>query len=360
MRHKYYESSNIRYEMTLREAGMPVIFACSKKWLDMTRILLCVFALCHMALMLHARGRDTGRTPAVTDSLANDFRSVVSRNFSRYRTVNMSWEMKAAHNYTFTTDGKEMEKGRKQNLHTLRFSTMIPVLRQRRLSLYANVQYAGHVLDCAGKSSAIFSEHSYSHYSGGISASYLAELFNRPLILSADISADGWDGGWGMLQGRFVAALVFSKGRNTGLTLGIAGMTLGRIPVLPVIAYRHSFHNPDWSVDISLPSQFYLRNQRGCRRISIGGNMSGENFYLRTSLPGVPSVCYYSEVVLKTEVMYEYIINRHFYISARAGLSTVIKGALYTKGRKELDAETEQKRSPMPFFNAGISYSLFK
>ena len=40
-----------------------------------------------------------------TDSLANDFRAVVARNFSRYRTVNLYWEMKGSHHYTFASGG---------------------------------------------------------------------------------------------------------------------------------------------------------------------------------------------------------------------------------------------------------------
>lgn len=301
-----------------------------------------------------------GRSQIITDSLAEDFRSVVARNFSRYRTINMYWEMKSAHDYTFTADGKEIERGRKRDLHTIRLSTMIPLLKKRQFSLYANVQYTSYVFDTAKEKSAIFSDHSYNHYSGGIYASYLTTLFNRPLVLSADISADGWDGGWGILQGRFVAALVLARGKRTGFTLGVAGMTLGKVPVLPVISYWCRFSNPDWSIDVTLPSQLYLRYQHGSQRVSAGCTMSSDNFYLHTSLPDSPSVCYYSEAVLKPEILYEYIINRHFYLSARTGISTVIKGALYTKSRKELSTEIEQKRSLIPFFNVGVSYSLFK
>lgn len=241
-------------------------------------------------------------------------------------------------------------------LYSLHNDVLTTKIRQN----IANVQYASYVFDTDDESSAIFSEHSYSHYSGSIYATYLATLFNHPLILSADISADGWDGGWGMLQGRFVAALVLARSKRTGFTLGVAGMTLGKVPVLPVISYWHRFANPDWSVDITLPSQLYLRYEHGNQRISAGCSMSADNFYLRTGLPDTPSVCYYSEVALEPEVLYEYIINRHFYLSARAGISTVIKDALYTKSRKELSTETEHDRSPVPFFNVGVSYSLFK
>lgn len=290
--------------------------------------------------------------------MAKDFRSVVPRNFSRYRTINMYWEMRADHNYTFKAGGKEIERGRKRGLHTLRFSTMIPVVRQRGFSLYANVQYASYVFD--SPSSAIFSEHSNNQYTGGLCASYLTTLFHRPLLLSADVSADGWDGGWGIVQGRFVAAVVLSRGKHTGFTLGVAGLTVGKMPVLPVISFWHRFANPDWSLDVTLPNQLYVRYQHGSQRVSAGCTMSGENFYLHPDLPDAPSVCCYNEAVVKPEVLYEYIINRHFYTSARTGLSTAIKGALYTKSRHDLPVEMEQKRAAVPFFQVGLSYSLFK
>lgn len=317
----------------------------------------------YLASVLYAQSRKSladNRSQIITDSLTEDFRSVVARNFSRYRTINMSWEMKSAHEYTFTADGREIEKGRKRDLHTIQLSTMVPVLKKRQFSLYANAQYTGYVFDIVGEPSVIFSEHSYNHYSGGIYASYLTTLFNRPLVLSADVSADGWDGGWGILQSRFVTALVLNRGKRTRFSLGLAGMTLGKVPVLPVISYWHRFSNPDWSVDVTLPNQLYLRYQHGSQRVSAGCTMSGDNFYLRTDMSGSSSVCCYSEFALKSEILYEYIINRYFYLSARTGISTEIKGALYTKSRKELSTEIEQKRSLIPFFNVGVSYSLFR
>ena len=165
----------------------------------MTKIWLCIVCSVLFLSVPYALGQNKaeGRPQVVSDLPANDFSSVVARNFSRYRTVNMYWEMKSAHDYTFTADGKEIGKGRKRDLNTIRFSTMIPVLRKRQFSLYANVQYTSYVFDTTEEPYAIFSEHSYNHYSGGFYASYLTKLFNRPFLLSADISADSWDGGWG-------------------------------------------------------------------------------------------------------------------------------------------------------------------
>lgn len=315
----------------------------------------------------------------ITDSLANDFRSLVAKNFSRYRTVNMSYETKWAHDYSFSLDGKEVEKGRKKNLNTIRFSTMIPILRLRQVSLYTNLQYSSYKFDNYsrdGRASLIFSRRSYNYYTGGINGSYYMSVWNRPLIFSADIAADGWDQGFGKFQGSLSAVMVIMNTRQTNFSAGIIGMTLfSSIPIMPIIAYWHRFNNPDLSVDITMPSQFYLRYQMGNQRISIGAAMNADNFYLKSKIKGTPTVYYYSDATLKPEINYEYIINKHFYLSAHAGVSMVIQGGLYTKNRKgvkvvttdsngkdktQIEPVLKQDRSPIPFFNIGISYSPFR
>lgn len=65
------------------------------------------------------------RSQAITDSLASDFRSFMAKNFSRYRTVNLFWETKWPHDYTFHLDGEDVEDRRKTDLHTIKFSMMI-------------------------------------------------------------------------------------------------------------------------------------------------------------------------------------------------------------------------------------------
>lgn len=306
------------------------------------------------------------------DSLAEDFRVMAARNFSRYRTVNFSWEMDADHDYSFGLDGKELEKGRRQTVHTLRFSTMLPIVKSHKASLYANVQYNSYNFDRKGKGdSEIFTEDSYDHYEGGLNGSYYASLFKRPLVLSADVFVDGWRKGWGELQGRFVAMMVLKNTPQTSFSVGLMGMTLySSTPVLPVITYWHRFGNPNLSLDISLPSQMYLRYQMHRQRLSVGASMNADNFYLRSDLTGTTQVYWYNEVVVKPEIHYEYIINQQFYLSARVGCSALMKGGLYTRKRKEvmiadegsggMESFLKLERSAVPFFNVGVSYSLFR
>ncbi|MGN1263731.1 MAG: hypothetical protein ACI4TW_06810, partial [Prevotella sp.] len=219
---------------------------------------------------------------AITDSIVEDFRSVVARNFSRQRTMNLSWEMNGHHDYTLSVDDNDVEKGRKRNLNTIRFSTMIPLLKLHKASLYASVNYACYKFDSRESDdtgSRIFLTDDYSHYQGGLNGIYYASLFNKPLILSGEVFADGWNDGWGRLQARMAAILVIKRTYSNSVSLGVMGMTLfNSTPVFPVIAYWHRFSNPRWSIDITLPSQMYLRYDMKHQRISLGASMSSDHF----------------------------------------------------------------------------------
>lgn len=307
------------------------------------------------------------------DSLAEDFRSIAAKNFSRYRTVNFSWETKLSHDYNFAVDGNKIEKGRKRDIHTINFSTMVPLVKAHKASLYANVKYTSYNFDNKGSQpSVIFMDDTYDYYAGGLNGSYYLSLFNRPLILSAEVFVDGWKKGWGEVQGRFSTVMVLKNTKQTNFSVGLMGMTLyNSTPIMPIITYWHRFGNPNLSLDITLPSQMYLRYQMRHQRISLGASMNSDNFYLNTDLHGSPTVCLYAEAVVKPEIHYEYIISRQFYLSAHAGFSTLIKGGLYNKNRKELKCSDAEKQdgneafvklnhSLVPFFNVGVSYSLFK
>ena len=158
----------------------------------------------------------------------------------------------------------------------------------------------------------------------GQQASQSRRLSPNAYILSTIVSVDAWEKGWGKLQAKMAAMTVLKQSERTKFSVGLFGMSLYHsVPIFPVIAFWYRFSNPNWSLDLTPPSQMYLRYQMNFHRVSIGTTMGTDNFYARTSLVGAPSVCYFSEVVMKPEVQYEYIINRHFYLTDQIGLSMV-------------------------------------
>lgn len=90
--------------------------------------------------------------------------------------------------------------------------------------------------------------------------------------------------------------------------------------------------------------------------------MESDQFYMKPGIANLPEVCLFSKTNIKTELVYEYIINKHFYLIARGGGIGVLKSGLYKTNRKGIDGDPYIEIShPMtPFFNLGFSYNIFK
>lgn len=303
-----------------------------------------------------------------TDSLARGVRSFVARNFSQIRTFNLYWETTPDHDYTLRQNGKEIENGKFRSVNTVKLSATIPVLLLKNFSLYANGQFNSYQFEASnkinGNESAIFSknEDGYNYYEGSVTGTYRTRAVGKPLILVASALGDGWHKGFGKAQGMFSAIMVFKQSPTTSFSVGLYGTTLyEKIPVIPIITYWHGF-TPNLSVDIALPSRSYLRYQHNNHRFSAGASLSSEHFYMESGMENLPEVSFFSRATIKPEIVYEYIINKHFYLIARAGGSALINGGFYGTNRKGIDGDPYVKfKQPMtPFVNVGFSYNLFK
>ncbi len=304
-----------------------------------------------------------------TDTLTTQLRRYFARNFSEARTFNLYWERSPTYDYTLKQNGNTLEKGEMRNINTVKFAATVPVLQLRDFSLYANGQanfYMFETYDKAnGLASSIFpdNEENYDYYKGTISGTYRTKIVGKPLILNASISGDGWNKGFEEVQGTFSAVMVFKQSATTNFSAGLYGMThFIKIPVLPVITYWHQF-TPHLSIDVTLPSRAYLRYQfLNNHRLSMGTSMESEQFYLKPGMDNLPEVCLYNRATIKSEIVYEYIINKRFYLIVRGGGIGTLKSGLYKTNRKGIDGDPYLEMShPMtPFFNLGFSFNLFK
>lgn len=303
-----------------------------------------------------------------TDSLVQGGRRYVARNFSEVRTFNLYWETTPSQDYTLQQNGKEIENGKIRDVSTLKFSTTIPVVLLKNFSLYANGHFNAYrfetINNVTESESAIFSknEEGYNYYEGTVTGTYRTKIGNKPLVLVATGSGDGWNKGFEKVQGIFSAIMIFKRSATTSFGAGLCGMTLYETtPILPIINYWHKF-NQNLSIDVILPSRAYLRYQyQNNQRFSIGASMESEHFYMESGLKGLPEVSFFNKATIKAELVYEYIINHHFYLSARIGSAALIKGGLYNINRKSSNGNPYVKfTQPMtPFFNLGFSYNLF-
>ena len=293
----------------------------------------------------------------------------VARNFSEARTFNLYWETAPSHDYTLEQNGKEIENGRIRYMNTINFSATVPVLLLKNFSLYANGHFNSYQFEATNKVSenisTVFSRNQggYNYYEGTVTGTYRTKIGSKSLLLIATGAGDGWNKGFEKVQGMFSAIVVLKQSATTSFCAGLYGTTLyDKLPVIPIITYWHQF-NQNLSIDITMPSRTYLRYQfSNNHRLSLGASMENEHFYMESGSENLPKVSLLSKTTIKPGLVYEYIINNHFYLNARAGASALIKGGLYKTNRKSVNGDpyVEFTQPITPFFNLGFSYNLFK
>jgi len=303
------------------------------------------------------------------DSLTREIRSYVARNFSEARTFNLYWQTGPNHDYTFKNNGTDMEKGKMRDIHAIQFSGTVPVVSGNKFSLYANWQTNFYKFETIndinnGVSSIFFDdEGSYSYHRGTISGTYKTNILGKPLIINASLSGDGWNEDFEKVFGSLSVIAVLRRTQNSSFSVGLHGTTLfNYLPIVPIISYEYRF-NPNLSAEILLPNRAYMRYQfANNHRISVGGSLESSGIYLKPSMTELPKTCYYQNTTVKAELVYEYIINKHFYLIARGGGLGTFNSGLYGTDRKGIDGDPfiEYTQPLIPFFNLGFSYNLFK
>lgn len=331
-------------------------------------IIGCFRITCVVILLLGLDGA-TITAQNTTDTLTQHIRSYVTRNFSEARTFNLYWETSPSHNYKLKQNDGVIEEGKMKEEHTVKFAATVPLLLKKNFSLYANGQANFYISETFrntdSQASLIFPDNkeNYEYYKGTISGNFRTRIFNKPLIFNVTVSGDGWAKGFEKIQGSLSALVVLKHSPTTNLSIGLHGMSLyNQIPLTPIITYSHQF-NSNSSIDLILPSRAYFRYQfRNSHRLSIGTSLDSEQFYMKSDIEGLPKTCFYSKTNIKPEIVYEYIINKRFYLIARGGGSQTISGGIYKTNRKGINGNPfiEYTQPMTPFFNLGFSYNLFK
>lgn len=325
--------------------------------------------VCLLVLLIAVAATAQAQAQTQSDSLKRGVRRYIARNFSEVRTLNLYWETSSSHDYTLLQRGNEIEKGRMSDVNSIKFAVTVPVLLLKKFSLYANGQFSSYQFEATnnehGGESVLFTrnKNGYNYYEGTVTGTYRTRLGSKPLILTATAFGDGWDKGFEKAQAMFSAISVLKQSRATSFAVGVFGMTLyDKIPVFPLIIYSHQF-NPNWNVDLTLPSKAYMRYQfSNSHRFSLGASLGSDHFYLKPEMKDLPEVSFFNKTTIKPEFVYEYIINEHFYLIARTGVSAMINGGVYGTNRKGMDGDPYLKfKEPVtPFLNLGFSYNIFK
>lgn len=324
----------------------------------MTRPLLAIWILGSSSIVVQAQQR--------TDSIRQEINSYVARNFSKIRTFNLTWNTEPSHDYSIKSHGRKIEEGTLHSFNTIKFDVNVPVMRTRTMTLYAigEADFYNHHTANMRTGSKILSQQekeNCQYYRGGLNAIYHSFLWRKPLILNANLSLDGYNHGIEQILSSVTVLSMLHRSGTTNLSAGLAFVwPFYKVPVLPVITYWHAF-SARWSLDATMPRQFYFRYQiKGNNRFSVGTSIDTDQYYFRPENARLPSTCFYSSVSLHAELMYEYIVSRHFYFYAKGGLTKGISGGVYQTNRKDIENEhLKFTDSSKPFLSFGFSYNLF-
>lgn len=288
-------------------------------------------------------------------------------NFPAVRTLSIAYETNSSHDYFLKNGSNEVEKGELKGVNTLRFSTMLLIIQKKKFSLFvngkANMFFVDNdVYDSKFPTSSLFDKSSYNFYQLGLSANYRLKIFNRPAMLNATILGDAGNDCFGQVQCVISAAVTLRQSQDTHLSLGLSAITLfNRIPAFVTLNYWHKISD-NLNVDISLPYHAFMRYRPfNKHRFSLGMSLLCDGFYLKnTAKYDLPDKAYYNKVVIDPEFVYEFIISRHFLLTAKTGTNLYFMNGVYKSNRKGIDGEPlikmDSKKSV--FFNVGISYNL--
>lgn len=118
-----------------------------------------------------------------------------------------------------------------------------------------------------------------------------------------------------------------------------------------------------WRFDMVLPVRIMMQTQlRKTGRLSIGTELESSNLYFKSDeLLNTTRSYEFRELQLKTGITYEYLINRSFVITAKAGLMNIAQSRISEKGEKFNKDKYLVDFDPdaLGYFNLGVSLNPF-
>lgn len=300
------------------------------------------------------------------DSIPQEVKSYVARNFSEIRTFNLTWKTEPSHSYSIKSHGNKIAEGKLRSLNNIKFDANVPIMKTNNLTVYAmgEADFYNHHIENVKSESTILSQQeneNWQYYRGGLNIIYNNILLEKPFILNTNISLDGYNHGLQQVLVSVTALSILHRSKSTNLSAGLVFVfPFYKIPVLPVITYWHSF-SPRWSLDVTMPKQFYFRYQATSNnRLSLGTSLDIDQYYFCPENKNLPRTCYYSSASLNTEFIYEYITSHNFYFYIKGGLTKSVSGGIYKTNRKDIEGQCLKfTDSCKPFLSLGFSYNLF-
>lgn len=318
---------------------------------------ICLFS--SVFLCLFVKAQDNGE-------VKKNMQATIADKFPGTRTFDLQFLQYLSSGFDNKLFGKDFQEGEIKSHSRFRFGANIPVIRQPKWNLTSSFVYRYDAYDMQNvinkgdaQQPAFNQKHEYHYLSGGISFTYFSTLFKKPFIYNASILVDGSEKDAEWVKGFLGASWIFKRTPSTTMSVGalIFFDPSSPVPMAPTFSLEYKFRNSPWILDFILPQRLLMKRSLFTNgRLSLGTELTGDNFYVYTPTPPVYN---FRQMELRTGITYEHNINGVI-LTFKSGFSSFFESKLTEKGKTASNYILEVNRKSPGYFSIGASYNPFK
>ncbi|HEA30702.1 MAG TPA: hypothetical protein ENH91_12060 [Leeuwenhoekiella sp.] len=303
------------------------------------------------------------------DSLQQKATQGIKEKFPRARVLNFEYGQSLGRDFNSELFNEQFQDGKIKVQRTFNASANIPIYKTRRWGLTGSVnyQFSEFEFDNLENTSQVnvFEQNGtvdFHNFSAALSSTYFSTLFKKPVIYNASLIVDGNEEGLERVKGLVGLSFILKRTARTTLTLGAIVFIdpTSQIPFFPTFSYNHRFKNSKWEVDFILPQRLLFRRPVGENgRFSIGSTFGATGFYVNVNSPNFADVYEYSQLEIKSGIIYEHRISDYLIGTFQGGLQNFISNRLTEKGEPNKDYIYENEQDATGYFQVGVSIDPF-
>lgn len=252
--------------------------------------------------------------------------------------------------YHITKDGTAVEEGHTEAFTKAGFQVSVPFYAKGTTILMASARYSHIHQRFTPDMRTInygFIHSAHHQFAGTITGMSRLQLWGKPLILAGIVSADFSQYGYERWTLMGTAMLMLKQTRETQFGVGMVGLvnTFSKIPVFPMLTYRHMF-SPQWTLNLVVPKFQLEYTLTKSDTFSFGASIDTDHYYIRPESEGLPSHVRYTRSNINVGPGYEHRFPSHFTLTAEAGAQFVMTNRVYKKGSNHVLATMHEKTAP--------------
>ncbi len=303
-----------------------------------------------------------------TDSTQQQATVLIKEKFPRTRFLNLEYRQSLSRNFESELFEEAFQEGEIKAQRNFNAAANIPLYKTQKWTLTSSLNYQFNEFEFDNIETSdvtVFEQNGivdFHYLSAAVSSTYFSSLFKKPVIYNASIIVDGNENGVERLKGLVGLSFIMKRTARTTITLGAIAFVdpTAQIPFFPTFSFSHKFKDSKWEVDFILPQRLLLRRPVGENgRFSIGSSFGSTGFYVNVDNPAFAETFEYSQLEIKSGIIYEHRINDYLIGTLQGGLQNFISNRLTEKGEPTGDFIYENNQDPTGYFQIGVSIDPF-